>query len=77
MYKIVRQDCYGFKWFLNRAGHFVSATNSLWEFPSRANAMYTWAYMVENTEKVGEAFIEGPKGGCYNVVTGKKLRTKS
>jgi hypothetical protein len=56
----------GIKTFLNRFGLFVVATNSLWEFPSVANARYTFENMVAKQEKeYGRIVIVGPKGGEY------------
>lgn len=67
MYHIVKYHN-GCKYFLNRMGQFVSATNSLFEFVSVANARYTLDNTVADKEKeLGDIKIIGPRGGQYGV----------
>lgn len=67
MYHIVKY-LGGIKLFLNRNGQFVVATNSLYEFVSVANAMYTLDNMISSDEKAfGDIKIVGPRGGQYGV----------
>ena len=77
MYKIIGFDKGGFRYFLNHTGFFMAATNSVWSFVSVANASYSYRSLRNiQTTNIDKVYIEGPRGGLYNVETCRKLRTK-
>ena len=58
---------------LNESGEFVVATNSARKCPTVAYAVGVWAGLHTRFYKP-EVWIEGPRGGRYDAITGVLLR---
>lgn len=59
--------------FLSKSGEFCIATNTAIKFSTIAHAVDFWGSHHTNFHKP-DVWIEGPKGGRYNPITGGRLR---